>query len=93
MRFKKRSEGADISQTPASEEKSPKNPRKAEISVIIYTVIMFVAALVLILVSYASMQRAAAAPESPGLYSALDTDAPETSYSPAENSYNGGIEP
>lgn len=91
MKFKKRSDGADVSTGEKPEEETPKNPRKTEISVIIYTLIIFVAAVGLILLSYAVQQRATGTvPASPGLYGALDAEETET-YN--ENLKGGGTEP
>ena len=78
MKIRKRSDGADLSGgDKAVEEKTPKNSRKMELNVILYTVILFVAALALILLSYAIQQRDAAPPEEPGIYGSLDGETGE----------------
>lgn len=97
MKIRKRSDGADISGTErAAEEKTPKNSRKMELNVILYTVILFLAALALILLSYAIQQRAvAAAPEESGQYDTLDGGTGEDYNLPIGDTSdeNGGNQP
>ena len=78
MKFKKRSDEADVTaQENTQEEKNQKNSRKMELNVILYTVVLFVAAMVLILLSYAIQQRAASLqPENTALSCALDEETP-----------------
>ena len=95
MKFRKRSEGADLPPEGAEEQKEPpKNPRKTEASVLIYTVVLFVVALALIALSYAVMQRDIAPPETANL---LDADGPETYNIPMDDdtviNLDGGILP
>lgn len=97
MKIRKRSDGADVSaDNGTAEEKTPKSSRKMELNVILYTVILFVAALALILLSYAIQQRAvAAAPEESGLYDTLDGEAGEDDQLTLEDPTdgNGGTQP
>ena len=78
MKLKKRSDVIDIPAEEGNrEEKSRKNSRKMELNVILYTIILFVAALGLILLSYAIQQRSEAAlPEDVVLSGTLDGETP-----------------
>lgn len=58
MKLEKRGDVSDGAEQPQKEEKSPINTKKREISVIIYTLVLFVVALALILLSYKIQQRA-----------------------------------
>lgn len=98
MKIRKRSDGADITPEGTDEKKDPpKNPRKTEVSVLIYTVILFVVALALIALSYAVMQRDIAPPETPKTARLLDADGPETYNIPMDRgidiNLDGGILP
>lgn len=58
MRIERRGDASREPEAPHEEEKKGGSPRKREISVIIYTTVLFVVALALILLSYQIQQRA-----------------------------------
>ncbi len=98
MKIKKRSDGADVTpQEPSRQEEAPKNTRKTEASVLIYTVVLFVVALALIALSYAVTQRDIAPPETPKTARLLDADGAETYNIPVNGetdiNLDGGILP
>ncbi len=58
MKLEKRGDAPSGAEPPRREDTPPINPKKREVSVIIYTLVLFVVALALILLSYKIQQRA-----------------------------------
>ncbi len=90
MKLNKRSDAPDTAPEKEVRDTSPGASKKRELSVILYTVILFVAALALILLSYAIHQHSTAV--LPGESGYLDEAGPEPGLSINER-INGGIEP